>query len=87
MNEGKLNNRQFVMIALLIVLCGIAIIGHDYFMAKRASAYEKMSIMLSQEPEYVDYLKEKGYQATPVVEAPNVSFFGFRPDQLRQLAV
>ena len=54
MNEGKLNNRQFVMIALLIVLCGIAIIGHDYFMAKRANAYEKMSIMLSQEPEYVE---------------------------------
>ncbi|MBW4802127.1 glutaredoxin-like protein NrdH [Loigolactobacillus coryniformis] len=42
---------------------------------------------IDQEPEYVDYLKEKGYQATPVVEAPNVSFFGFRPDQLRQLAV
>lgn len=54
MKDGKLNNKQFVTIALIIVLCGIAIVGHDYFMAKRANAYEKMSIMLSQEPEYVE---------------------------------
>lgn len=54
MNDGKLNNKQFVTVALIIVLCGIAIVGHDYFMAKRANAYEKMSIMLSQEPEYVE---------------------------------
>ena len=54
MKDGKLNNRQFVTIAIIIMLCGIAIVGHDYFMAKRANAYEKMSILLSQEPEYVD---------------------------------
>ena len=52
MNDG-LNNKQFVTIALIIILCGIAIIGHDYFLAKRAGVYEEMSMLLSQEPEYV----------------------------------
>ncbi|ANK59102.1 MULTISPECIES: glutaredoxin-like protein NrdH [Loigolactobacillus] len=42
---------------------------------------------IDQEPEYVDYLREKGFQATPVIEASDISFTGFRPDQLRQLAV
>ncbi|WP_057874496.1 glutaredoxin-like protein NrdH [Loigolactobacillus rennini] len=41
---------------------------------------------IDQEPEYIDYLKAKGYQATPVVETADTSFFGFRPDQLRQSA-
>lgn len=54
MNDGRLNNKQFVTVALIIILCGIAIVGHDYFMAKKSNAYEKMSIMLSQEPEYVE---------------------------------
>lgn len=54
MGEDKLSNKQFVAIALVIVMCGIAIIGHDYFLAKRAKAYEDMSILLSQEPEQVE---------------------------------
>lgn len=54
MGEDKLTNRQFVAITLVIILCGIAIIGHDYFLAKRAKAYEEMSIILSQEPEAVE---------------------------------
>lgn len=53
MSDG-LNNKQFVTIALIIIICGIAIVGHNYFMEKRANAYEKMSILLSQEPEYVE---------------------------------
>ena len=67
MNEGKLNNRQFVMIALLIVLCGIAIIGHDYFMAKRANAYEKMSIIgicKSKRRIYGNYISNEGIYFT-----------------------
>lgn len=63
MKEDGLNNKQFVFIALVIVLCGIAIIGHDYFLAKRAKAYEDMSIILSQEPEQVE----------PVANEPNTS--------------
>ncbi len=53
MSDG-LNNKQFVTIALIIILCGIAIIGHDYFLSKKAGAYEKMSILLSQEPELME---------------------------------
>lgn len=51
MGEDKLSNRQFVLIALIIIICGIAILGHDYFLAKKSNAYESMSILLSQEPE------------------------------------
>lgn len=65
MSDGKLNNKQFVTIALIIILCGIAIIGHDYFMAKRAGVYEKMSIILSQEPEYVEEVPNDN-KKTPV---------------------
>ena len=51
MKEDKLNNRQFILIAIIIMICGIAILGHDYFLAKRSITYENMSILLSQEPE------------------------------------
>lgn len=51
MGEDKLSNRQFVLIALIIIICGIAILGHDYILSKRSGAYESMSILLSQEPE------------------------------------
>ena len=54
MNKDNLSNKQFVFIALVIIFCGVAIIGHDYFLAKRAKAYEDMSILLSQEPEAVE---------------------------------
>lgn len=53
MGEDKLNNKQFVFIAIIIVLCGIAIIGHDYFLSKKSKAYEEMSILLSEQPEAV----------------------------------
>ncbi|HIX01418.1 MAG TPA: glutaredoxin-like protein NrdH [Candidatus Ligilactobacillus excrementigallinarum] len=41
---------------------------------------------ISQEPEYINYLKEKGFQSVPVLERnaePIIN--GFRPDQLKQL--
>ncbi len=63
MGEDRLTSRQFVAIALIIICCGIAIIGHDYFLAKRSKAYEDMSILLSQEPEAVE----------PVANEPNTS--------------
>ena len=59
MGEDKLTNRQFISIALIIVFCGIAIIGHDYFLAKRAKTYEEMSILLSQEPEAVESVENE----------------------------
>lgn len=54
MGEDKLTNRQFIAIALVIIMCGIAIIGHDYFLAKKSKIYEEMSILLSQEPGAVE---------------------------------
>ena len=54
MGEDRLTNRQFIAISLIIIMCGIAIIGHDYFLAKKSKAYEEMSILLSQEPEAVE---------------------------------
>ncbi len=47
MDDGKLNNRQFVTVALVIIFCGVAILGHDYFLAKKQSTYDQMSIALS----------------------------------------
>lgn len=67
MGEGKLNNKQFVTIAIIIIICGIAIIGHNYFMEKKANVYEKMSILLSQEPDLVEPVPE------PNNPRPNVS--------------
>jgi len=48
-------------------------------------AYQEYNI--DTEPKYIDYLREQGFQAVPVVEAPNLTAFsGFRPDQLKTLA-
>ncbi|KRK73354.1 hypothetical protein FD02_GL001212 [Lacticaseibacillus nasuensis JCM 17158] len=42
---------------------------------------------INQEPEYIDYLKNKGFQMVPVLEADGLqAFSGFRPDALKQLA-
>lgn len=53
MKDG-LSNKQFLTIAFIIVICGIAILGHDYFLAKKTKVYEEMSIVLSQEPQVVE---------------------------------
>lgn len=53
MRKG-LSNKQFIFLALIIVICGILIIGRDYFLMKRANAYENMSILLSQEPDGIE---------------------------------
>lgn len=42
---------------------------------------------INDEPEYIDYLKNKGFRAVPVLEADGLdAFSGFRPDALKQLA-
>lgn len=43
-----LNNRQFITLALIIMICGLLIIARDYFFAKKVAVYEQMSILLSQ---------------------------------------
>lgn len=43
---------------------------------------------ISNHPEYIDYLKEKGLRTVPVLEQDNAPIInGFRPDLLKKLAV
>ena len=54
------------------------------FLKAHGVAFEDRNI--SDHPEYVDYLKEQGFQSVPVVERdaePVVN--GFRPDLLQQV--
>lgn len=64
MNDGGLNDKQFIAIALIIVLCGFAIFFHDYFMTKKTETFESMSLLLTQEPSVV-YENEEGTTTAP----------------------
>ncbi|SJZ43596.1 ribonucleoside-diphosphate reductase class Ib glutaredoxin subunit [Pilibacter termitis] len=55
------------------------------FLDERGVAFVEHNI--DEEPEYINYLKEKGFQAVPVVETKETTFSGFRPDQLKALSV
>ncbi|EOT47195.1 MULTISPECIES: glutaredoxin-like protein NrdH [Enterococcus] len=59
-------------------------------MAKRFLTQNNVSfeeINIDTQPEYIDILKEQGFQSVPVVTSDNSSaIIGFRPDQLKQLA-
>lgn len=54
MKDG-LNNKQFIVITLVIMLCGIAIFGRDYVQTKMQNAKEQMIIAMTDEeaPEYL----------------------------------
>ncbi|WP_268912790.1 glutaredoxin-like protein NrdH [Lentilactobacillus sp. SPB1-3] len=42
---------------------------------------------INEQPEYVDYLKQRGFMAVPVVDVDGQqAFSGFRPDQLQSIA-
>lgn len=49
MRKG-LSDKQFLIICIIIVLCGIGIVGRDYFLMKKNGVYENMSILLSDDP-------------------------------------
>ena len=66
MKKG-LTNRQFVTLALIIMLCGLAIVGKDYFLSKKVKAYEEMSILLSQEIDEVVEDPEEPEEAVEVI--------------------
>ena len=55
MKEG-LNNKQFVIIALVIMLSGIAIFSHDYIKSKKNTAVQNMSVVFEENtgPEVVE---------------------------------
>ncbi|MGO3732488.1 MAG: glutaredoxin-like protein NrdH [Vagococcus sp.] len=57
------------------------------FLADKHVNFEEINI--DAEPQYIDTLKDKGFQSVPVITTAdsNVTIVGFRPDQLRTLAV
>ena len=71
---SKLNNQQFVAISLVAILCGVAMLGHDYFLSKKESTYNYMSIALSEETNPSESEQVEGEedvaQVTPVPITP-----------------
>lgn len=57
------------------------------FLADKNLNFEEINIDV--ETQYIDSLKEKGFRSVPVITTADekVTIVGFRPDQLRTLAV
>ncbi|MGX4687019.1 glutaredoxin-like protein NrdH [Vagococcus sp. JNUCC 83] len=57
------------------------------FLAQKNVEFNEINI--DNEPQYIDSLKEQGFQSVPVLKTMDetVTIVGFRPDQLRTLAV
>jgi len=54
------------------------------FLSENNISFEEVNI--DNEPNAIDWLKEKGFQSVPVITSDATTVVGFRPDQLRQLA-
>ena len=46
---------------------------------------EYKEINIDDEPQYVNYLLEKGFQTLPVIESEKETFSGFAPNKLKEL--
>lgn len=56
------------------------------FLSEKNVSYIERNI--DNEPEYIDLLKAQGFQSVPVITtAEEMTIVGFRPDQLKELAV
>ncbi|UQS84144.1 glutaredoxin-like protein NrdH [Bombilactobacillus thymidiniphilus] len=56
------------------------------FLAQNNINFEEYNV--NEQPEYVDFLKQKGFQSLPVVFVPSKeAIVGFRPDQLKELVL
>lgn len=57
------------------------------FLAQKNVEFNEINI--DNEPQYIDSLKEQGFQSVPVLKTMDetITIVGFRPDQLRTLAV
>lgn len=51
------------------------------YLDEHSVSYSEINI--DEQPEYIDYLREKGFQAVPVVESNDTVFSGFAPDKLK----
>lgn len=54
------------------------------FLTEHNIAFEEHNI--NNQPQYLDYLKQQGFQSVPVVMSQTVTVVGFRPDALKELA-
>ena len=55
------------------------------FLTEQNLAFNEINI--DDEPQYIDWLKEQGHRSVPVLTNNSVTIVGFRPDQLKALAV
>lgn len=55
------------------------------FLSEHNVPFEERNINV--EPQYIDYLKQKGFQSVPVIEAEGQQLIsGFQPDMLSKIA-
>ncbi|WP_172189009.1 glutaredoxin-like protein NrdH [Lentilactobacillus kribbianus] len=55
------------------------------YLAEHNVDFEEHNI--NEQPQFIDYLKDRGFQSVPVVEIEGTpAFSGFRPDQLQAVA-
>ena len=56
------------------------------FLAQKDVIFEEINI--DEQPQYIDWLKEQGHRTVPVLTTnESMTIVGFRPDQLKALAV
>ncbi|HEO4813044.1 TPA: glutaredoxin-like protein NrdH [Streptococcus agalactiae] len=53
------------------------------FLDQRGADFEEINI--DEKPEKIEYVKNLGFSAAPVIEAGNVVFSGFQPSKLKEL--
>ncbi|MGV3300727.1 redoxin NrdH [Streptococcus agalactiae] len=53
------------------------------FLDQHGADFEEINI--DEKPEKIEYVKNLGFTAAPVIEAGNVVFSGFQPSKLKEL--
>ncbi|HEN5974839.1 TPA: glutaredoxin-like protein NrdH [Streptococcus agalactiae] len=53
------------------------------FLDQHGADFEEINI--DEKPEKIEYVKNIGFSAAPVIEAGNVVFSGFQPSKLKEL--
>ncbi|AWZ36349.1 NrdH-redoxin [Streptococcus agalactiae] len=53
------------------------------FLNQHGADFEEINI--DEKPEKIEYVKNLGFSAAPVIEAGNVVFSGFQPSKLKEL--
>lgn len=53
------------------------------FLDQHGADFEEINI--DEKPEKIEYVKNLGFSAVPVIEAGNVVFSGFQPSKLKEL--